>query len=196
MPRRTDLRKKGESLTAYLDRLSAERIAHKKVNVNAVFGEWLTGLGRAWPWDWFATFSFSDRTVSPDGAHYFVRRYLGWIENEGLAVPFAFRADEYGPQNGRFHIHALIGNVSHLQHYCGAHLPPGVWGKHCCWLHRWPCGIARILPYEPAKGAEFYLTKYVTKRLGDWELIGFDPANLKFNRTAQSDSQPHCAVAE
>jgi hypothetical protein len=182
MPRRKDVRQIGESLGDYCERLRFEKAAHQKENVNAVFGNWLADLGHTWKWDWFATFSFSDHAVTPDGAHYFFRRYLGWIENEGLAVPFAFRADEYGPQNGRFHIHALIGNVSHLTHYCGNRLQPGQWGKKCCWLHRWPCGIARILPYEPEKGAEYYLTKYVTKKLGDYELLGFETDSLRFSQ--------------
>jgi hypothetical protein len=53
-------------------------------------------------------------------------------------------------------------------------LPHGKWGRPCCWLHRWPCGYARILPYDPTKGARYYVAKYVSKTLGDYDFIGFE----------------------
>src|SRR5690349_5103637 len=121
MPRRTDVRRKGESLDDYLCRLDAECQAAKAVSLPHVWGEWLEELGKEWPWDWFGTFTFSDPRVTPAGAHSFFRRYLGWIGRECVALPYAFRADEYGSLNGRFHIHALIGNVAHVQPYCGEH---------------------------------------------------------------------------
>ncbi len=45
--------------------------------------------------------------------------------------------------------------------------------RQCCMVHAWPCGIARVLPYNPKLGASYYVSKYVTKQLGEWELFGF-----------------------
>ena len=89
--------------------------------------------------------------------------------------PYAFRADEYGPIGGRFHLHALIGNVNSMPRFCGARLGKQQWGIDCCGLHRWPCGYARIFSYDPALGARFYLSKYVTKALGDYAFFGLEP---------------------
>jgi hypothetical protein len=140
------------------------------------------------------------RLVSPAGARYFFNRYLGWIEDavngwgyesSSRANGFgyadrqqyllrqrvrAFRGDEYGPLGGHLHIHALVAGVAGVAsppRYCGKKLPPGQWGKQCCWTHCWPCGFARVLLYDPKLGAGHYVSKYVTKRFGDWEFYGF-----------------------
>lgn len=192
MPRRKDVRQKGESLSAYFERLRAERQAAKRESVPHVMADWLNELSKEWPWDWFGTFTFSDPKVTPAGAHNFFRRYLGWIERECIAQPYSFRADEYGPLGGRFHMHALIGNVGHVEPYCGERLPSGQWGKRCCWVHRWPCGYARILPYDAKLGARYYLTKYVAKASGDWELIGFERDVLRFQSTPVQSGPASC----
>ena len=143
------------------------------------WGTFLEEVHQKYPWDWFGTFTFA-RQISPAGAGYWFRKYLEELGRAGIAKPYAFRADEYGPLNGRFHLHALVGNVSHLTIYCGERLPRNVWGRNCCWLHGWRCGYARIYPYDPAKGARSYLSKYVTKALANWDLFGFETENLTF----------------
>jgi hypothetical protein len=70
--------------------------------------------------------------------------------------------------------------------FCGERLAPSEWNRRCCWVHGWPCGYARIYPYDPAKGARFYLSKYVTKALANWDLIGFDADTLKFSGKIKS----------
>ena len=86
---------------------------------------------------------------------------------------YAFRADEYGPINGRFHMHALIGNVGTMPAYCGTPLGPTVRGRPCCGLHAWPCGYARVLQYDANMGATGYVTKYVVKeQFGDYDIYG------------------------
>lgn len=143
--------------------------------------EFLDQLHRGgYPWDWFATLTFAKEGANSVNGRYWVRRFLREAGLAGAAKPYAFRADEYGPLYGRFHMHLLIGNVSHLQLYCGRRLRKGVWGQKCCWVHRWPCGYARIYHFDPQLGATFYLSKYVVKQLADWELIGFEPENLVF----------------
>jgi hypothetical protein len=39
-------------------------------------------------------------------------------------------------------------------------------------MERWKArnGIARILPFDPTQGAAFYVSKYVAKELGDWDV--------------------------
>jgi len=167
-----DRRGKGELLGHYLARLEQQRWSWEQSQPSGHWGNFLERLGKTYPWDWFCTFTFSNPSVTADGAHYWFRRYLA--RAEGLTKPYAFRADEYGGQNGRLHLHALVGNVDHLLRFCGERLSSNRWGTECCWLHRWPCGHARILPYDPGRGARFYIAKYVTKNLGDWELMGFD----------------------
>lgn len=148
--------------------------------ITDAMAHFLDQVHQRYPWDWFVTLTFA-RVVSPGGAQHIFQSYLDEIGREGVAKPYAFRADEYGPLFGRFHLHALIGNVRHLNFYCGNKLPPKTWGQRCCWLHRWYCGYARISPYDPAKGAGFYLSKYVTKAIAEYEFIGFDDGKLNFS---------------
>jgi hypothetical protein len=165
-----DRRGKNESHGHYFDRLTQQRWSWEKTRPSEVYGAFLEELGKSHPWDWFGTFTFSD-LVSPAGAHYWFGRYL--TSAAGMTKPYAFRADEYGPRGGRLHLHALVGNVAHLTPFCGEPMPPRHWNRPCCWLHRWPCGYARILPYDPTKGARYYVAKYCSKALGDYEFIGF-----------------------
>lgn len=140
-------------------------------------GDWLLKLT---PWDWFATLTFN-RIVSVNGAHYWFKRYVEWAEKASGVPVRAFRADEYGPLHGRLHIHALMGNVTlgplfeqgSLLAFCGERLPPGQTGRTCCATHAWLCGYARVFPFDVDKGASYYVSKYVVKANGDWELIGF-----------------------
>jgi hypothetical protein len=125
-------------------------------------------------WQWFSTYTFNMQ-AKPDTAHRMFRNHLSFIENRvGLKV-YAFRGDEFGVLNGRYHIHALIGNVGEFPAYCGEHLPnrkPGDKPRPCCGVHSWPGGYARVFPYDPAISATGYVSKYVTKDFGDWDLIG------------------------
>jgi hypothetical protein len=164
-----------------------------KAETREQWANWLSGLAR---WDWFGTFTFSD-PISSAGAHYWFDRYLRSVEDaiNGWSLPDpkrsngwgyadmqatlpriyvkAFRADEYGPRRGRLHMHALIAGVGELKRFCGQSLPPGQWGRKCCFVHAWPCGYARVLDYDPNLGAGYYISKYTVKAFGDWALYGF-----------------------
>lgn len=174
MSRVKERRRKRESLPDYFERLQEEKHQAQRESLPRAWGDWLSELGKEWRWDWFGTFTIRDPKTTPEAAHHFVRRYLDIAGQVGIAKPFAFRIDEYCPTSGRLHLHALVGNTSHLHLACGEFLPPDQWGRPCCWTHRWPCGYARILPYDPTKGAAYYVTKYVDRPSSDWELIGFD----------------------
>jgi hypothetical protein len=123
-------------------------------------GEWSGGLAS---WDVFSTLTFS-RPVNLQRAMCMARQYLRWV-NKAAGLPvYGFVGVEKG---NMLHLHALLGNVAHLLTYCGKRLAPGVWGQGCCLPHGWPCGIARVLPYDPARGASYYVAKCM------WELFGF-----------------------
>jgi len=144
-------------------------------------GEW---LGQLAPWDVFATWTFS-RAVTVDGAMFWARRHLRRLEEMAAQRIYSFVGVERGETGGLLHLHALAGNVGHLRPYCGARLAPGQWGRGCCMVHAWPCGIARVLPYDPKLGAKFYVSKYVAKRLAEWDLVGF-PATPQFPLSEKS----------
>lgn len=85
----------------------------------------------------------------------------------------AFLATERGETGGLVHLHALVAKITHLRAFCRIHLPDGEWGVKCCMLHGWPCGYARVFPYDPGLGAKHYVSKYVIKGyLAEWELLG------------------------
>lgn len=133
-------------------------------------GQWLGALA---PWEFFSTWTFS-HPVHVNGAMYWSRRHTRMLaERAGLPL-YGFVAAEAGNVGGLIHLHALLGNCGVLKSWCGNFLPKGVWGQDCCMLHMWPCGIARVLPYNPKLGATHYVAKYITKRLAEWEIFG-DP---------------------
>src|SRR5688572_12795773 len=145
-----------------------------RAEIKEAMGEWLGGLA---PWDVFSTWTFS-RPASVNGAMYWAHRHLDWLEKAAGGQIYAFVGAEQGNRGGLIHLHALVGNVGHLQRFCGTLLPPGSWGRTCCMVHSWPAGYARVLPYDPKQGAAFYVSKYVTKQLAEWELFGF-PATFQ-----------------
>jgi hypothetical protein len=119
--------------------------------------EAMGGFLSQYPWDWFATFTFRD-WVKSFTAHRKFELFMRELEKAAGIPIFWFRADEIGTHGGRFHIHALIGNVAHL--------------RRLTWMDRWNdlAGIARILPFNAKRGAAFYCAKYVSKQFGDWDL--------------------------
>lgn len=141
-------------------------------------GEW---LGQLAPWDVFATWTFS-RAVTVDGAMFWARRHLKRLEEMAAQRIYSFVGVERGQTGGLLHLHALVGNVGHLRPYCGNRLAPGQWGRGCCMVHAWPCGHARVLPYDPKLGAAYYVSKYVSKKLAEWELVNLPtPAQLSLS---------------
>jgi hypothetical protein len=138
-----------------------------------------TWLGQLAPWDVFSTWTFS-RPTREGGAMFWARRHLRWLEKKAEQPIYGFVGVERGQSGGLVHIHALLGNVGHLKAFCGERLSPGQWGRACCMLHSWPCGLARVLPYDQELGARYYVSKYMSKRLAEWELIGF-PAVPQFS---------------
>ncbi len=117
------------------------------------WGQFLSGF----PWDWFVTLTFREE-IGSYRAHRLFESFIRALEKAAGIPLFWFRVDEIGGRTGRFHIHALIGNVAHL--------------RRMTWVDWWDrvAGYARILPFEAKRGAAYYCAKYLTKQLGDWEL--------------------------
>ncbi|MBA7546187.1 hypothetical protein ES705_38570 [subsurface metagenome] len=124
------------------------------------FGEWLS-LPK---WDWYTTHTFKAEYVSPKDSD---RAWYSWFNSlrvsakalsytpslYGEQAPFYFRVVEY-QDRGTLHFHALIGGVGDIRRL----LFKDFWELH---------GYARVLAYEPGKGANFYVGKYLTKADGD-----------------------------
>lgn len=143
--------------------------ASKADVLKETMGSWLHQLA---PWDAFVTGTWS-RPVSLDGVLYGIRRYLRLVERQAGVPIFAFVGVERGDKGDLLHVHALVGNVAHLKTFCGKRLPADEWGVWCCLVHAWPWGYARVLPYDPGRGACHYVSKYIAKQLAEWDLIGF-----------------------
>jgi hypothetical protein len=108
-------------------------------------------------WDWFLTLTFRE-PVGSFRAHRLFGYFVRDIEKAAGVPIFWFRADEIGTHLGRFHMHALMGNVGNL--------------RRMTWVDRWNdlAGYARILPFRADRGAAFYCAKYIAKQSGDWEM--------------------------
>ena len=182
--------KKRERRDRWQDRKDADKLArvvrHQQENeeLKKEMGTW---LGQLAPWDVFSTWTFS-RLVQASGAMYWARRHLRYLEKSAEQPIYAFTGAERGRSGGLIHVHALVGNVAHLKTYCGQRLAPGAWARNCCQLHAWPCGIARVRPYDPALGAAHYVAKYISKKLAEWELVGFPGTPQKILELARPQS--------
>ena len=144
------------------------RYAGNRKEVKQEMGNW---LGELAPWDAFATWTF-DRIVTANGAMFWAKRHLQWIEKAAEQLVYGFVGAERGQSGGLIHLHALLGNVKHMHFYCGKRFPRGMWGQKCCLTHAWPCGIALVRPYDPQLGAKHYVAKYITEDLAEWDLFG------------------------
>ena len=124
------------------------------------FGEWLSLP----EWDWYTTHTFKAEFVSPRQSD---KAWYSWFNGlrvsakakgltpsvYGPAAPFYFRVAEY-QDRGTLHYHSLIGGVGDIRRL----LFKDLWELN---------GFARVEAYEPGKGANFYVGKYLTKEAGD-----------------------------
>lgn len=142
--------------------------------LKAEWGQWLS---RDWDWDWWVTLTYDMRAetgkfrpASP------THTAVGWARSEQdwdnwlasvseraakdapMESPYWFRGREPNKHRYGTHFHALVG------------FPEGVKyaGRSVAWREWFTAhGNARIEPYDPSRGAGFYVAKYVTKELGD-----------------------------
>lgn len=103
-------------------------------------GGWLD----AYPWQWFLTLTFA-KNVSPDTAKALFRQF---IDDLGEEVTF-FVVVEWHRFRDCVHIHSLVGKVD----------------KEISWLH----GMKKALPYDKSLGARYYVAKFISSPLADWD---------------------------
>lgn len=125
--------------------------------VVTAWGDWLA----TFRWDWWATLTFA----KPRGPAAATRAFLAWIgavrrghDGRDVASPSAgfFLGHEVG-QLGRLHLHCLVGGLDPTARRDEA------WRW---WFSR--LGRAEVLPYDPARGAGWYVAKYVAKQLSEY----------------------------
>jgi len=121
-------------------------------------GVWLS----AFPWDCWCTWTFDarfgDDGPSPDRCLYHTRR---WIEHLPGPATGYFVAVERGT-GGRVHSHGLL-------RFRDSWAPKrrSLW---LSWKNRY--GRCRVLPYNSALGATYYVAKYITKEPLHWDIGG------------------------
>ncbi len=117
------------------------------------FGEFLSRP----QWEWYVSHTFKGDFMSPKLGD---KHYYAWMRSlemackaRGMPRPFYFRVTEL-QQRGVIHYHSLIGGVGDV---------PRLLFKDFWELH----GFARVEKYEPDRGANFYVGKYLTKADSD-----------------------------
>lgn len=147
--------------------------ASDPLSKGVVLSEWGDWLSSRWDWSWWVTLTYDPRKhASASASHTSVgwarsdADWSAWLDGlcadaaragDPLDPPYWFRGREPNPYRYGTHFHALIGNV------------PERVSRREAW-RRWfdAHGMARVEPYDPARGAGWYVSKYVVKQLGDW----------------------------
>ena len=137
--------------------------AKSRPRVLQAYGEWLS----LYEWDWWTTLTFAQERRSNGAAFRALNRWIRGIDldlwRQPHTAPYWFAATEMGAQTGRLHLHTLLGNVGNLARSFA-------WKQ---WFKQY--GRASILPYDPRRGAGYYIAKYVSKDLSDYEVGGAWP---------------------
>lgn len=112
-----------------------------------------------WPWDWFTTHTFRHE-IYPEAANKVWNRWIHQLNRHVFGVRYTNRPHdgvtwarglEY-QRRGVIHFHALLGRIPSTT-------------RRLDWMDKWTklAGYARIQPYDPTRGARYYLSKYVLK---------------------------------
>jgi hypothetical protein len=151
---------------------------HPKYKLRGAWGEFIA----RWPWEWFATFTFSHDTHSERGLKLF-RVWCSKLSRE-LYGPRWHKRHPYGVRSvvaveyhksGQIHLHALLAGVGDIH--------------RLTWMDKWQeldelAGFPRIYAVEKNDAVSRYVTKYVTKdgevylspNLRQWSRDLFDAA--------------------
>jgi len=122
---------------------------HKPNTYNKTLRKELVNLLNRYNWDWFTTLTFR----YPPTTYTALRKVNDWLitlQRDINRYVGYYITQEKG-MLGTVHFHLLMGNLD------------GVNRKKYWKLWFIRNGAARILPYDPKKGACYYLTKYVIK---------------------------------
>ena len=127
------------------------------------FAHFVQSLG---DWEWFATLTFDDERIAQAGVPGWTRPGWGfgdratrqWLDGDNGHRRWA-RFREANDRGG-WHFHALVAGVSGVSRR-------DAWQE---WFDRH--GLARVLPFDPKRGAGFYVSKYVVKDEGEiaWQI--------------------------
>lgn len=135
-------------------------ITPKKI-VNPLREGWVSLLNR-YNWDWFVTLTFADFPKSYTAINRFNRWLIYLQRKERRRIGF-YCAMEFTMQ-GVPHFHALMGNLARV--------------RRLTWKDNWKYGYARIYPYDPKLGANYYLTKYCVKT--EYQAGWYDIKGLRY----------------
>jgi len=165
---------------------------------------WLSLIKRYEPYEWFVTLTFKD-PVHKDVADRRFKRWIVQINNALYGGNFVkkkkgvtwFKAMER-QKRGVLHFHCLIGSPDMYrlkrknfrlawETNCGLNtskfrVDSGRFDKILAAPNALDCisnGFARIYPYDPSKGADYYCSKYVTKGFDNLDLF-VNPIQAKF----------------
>jgi len=116
-------------------------------------------------WDWWATLGFRFMVVDTINAK---RYFLRFVKSLGLVDLSYFLVVENFRFNHGVHLHCLLSGVLHLRYKDVGQL----------WFSKY--GYAHIQGYQKGRGANHYLTKYVTKASCDWDVHISNSKQLTF----------------
>src|SRR5437868_7072257 len=104
-------------------------------NMKEQYGMWLN----TFEWKWFGTYTFS-RPVSESGAEAQMRRYMRSLAPCSHRYPYSMFVKDRAKQDGRLHLHALVGGTGSLRAFCGGS------GRDCtgCGEHLWRSGFSEV----------------------------------------------------
>jgi len=102
-------------------------------------------VGRDFVWHSFVTLTFAHPN-SEEAALLHFRRWIRRVEQRAKKGVGWFVVLERGAA-GLLHVHVLLVHTDHMY--------PGALGK------AWRCGRVEVTPYDPSRGAAYYLTKDV-----------------------------------
>lgn len=123
------------------------------------FGNWLS----QYPWNFWATLTFRFKVEKTLNAKRYFHRWLSQVSKKYGVRPSYFFAVEFFASGESNHIHSLL----YLPHNDLFHKNPYIEPAWRMWFERY--GRARIEVYDPGKGARYYLAKYITKDIHDWD---------------------------
>lgn len=119
------------------------------IEARDAFGEWISTP----VWQWFVSLTFARWDTSKWQAEELWQAWLNSLlltcKARGYPRPFYFRVTEL-QKRGTVHYHVLLGGVGEIRRL----LFKDLWELH---------GFARVLKYEPGKGANYYVGKYLSK---------------------------------
>lgn len=111
-----------------------------------------------YPWGYFLTQTFRNQTKSVKVAKQNFYYFLHEVRRQGKAKSASFMLAVEYHKSGFLHNHALIESIEGVD--C-----PMMWR-----ISKEMYGRASVYEYEPEKGANYYITKYMLKSYMDYEL--------------------------